>query len=82
MYGPWAFLLILVVPPRRIRNDQRRGRLLHIPLQHHTELVLLQLRYNMTGIYINETDLGCYRSDVDCVIGIGEDALANNFDDL
>ena len=46
------------------------------------ELVLLQLRYNMTGIYINETDLGCYRSDVDCVIGIGEDALANNFDDL
>ena len=46
------------------------------------ELVLLQLRHNITGIYINETDLGCYRSDVDCVIGIGEDALANNFDDL
>ena len=46
------------------------------------KLVLLQLRHNITGIYINETDLGCYRSDVDCVIGIGEDALANNFDDL
>ncbi len=46
------------------------------------ELKLRQLRYNMTGVYINETDLGCYRSDVDCVLGIGDDALANNFNDL
>jgi hypothetical protein len=46
------------------------------------EQTLLQLRHNMTGIYINQTDLGCYRSDVDCVLGINGDALANNFGDL
>ena len=46
------------------------------------DLKLLQLRYDMWGVYMNETDLGCYRADVDCVLGVGDDALANNFNVL
>lgn len=50
---------------------------------------LLEWRRNVTAENLTTTDLGCQRkskaynaTDVDCVLGVGDDIWANNFDDL